>query len=97
MIAKGGPNANVYTYLGGSTGDTGLHAPTGPSGRFAGLSHISFCYGATTAAYDDHDDHDDGSEDDHDDGSEDDHDGAERVVRPRSDDRTWAQISAWSY
>jgi hypothetical protein len=46
VIAKGGPNANVYTYPGGSTGDTGLHAPTGPSGRFAGLSHISFCYGA---------------------------------------------------
>jgi hypothetical protein len=44
VIAKGGPNANVYTYVGESTGDTGLHAPVGPSGKFAGLSHISFCY-----------------------------------------------------
>jgi hypothetical protein len=46
VIAKGGPNANVYTYVGESTGDTGLHAPVGPSGKFAGLSHISFCYDA---------------------------------------------------
>jgi hypothetical protein len=44
VIAKGGPNANVYTYVGESTGDTGLHAPANASGKFAGLSHISFCY-----------------------------------------------------
>jgi hypothetical protein len=46
VIAKGGPNANVYTYVGESTGDTGLHAPANASGKFAGLSHISFCYDA---------------------------------------------------
>lgn len=46
VIAKGGPNGNVYTYNPEATGDTGLHAPTGPSGKFAGLSHISFCYDA---------------------------------------------------
>ncbi len=44
VIAKGGPNSNVYTYVGESTGDTGLHAPANASGKFAGLSHISFCY-----------------------------------------------------
>jgi hypothetical protein len=46
VIAKGGPNANIYTYVGESTGDTGLHAPANASGKFAGLSHISFCYDA---------------------------------------------------
>ena len=44
VIAKGGPNSNVYTYSPESTGDTGLHAPANASGKFAGLSHISFCY-----------------------------------------------------
>jgi LPXTG-motif cell wall-anchored protein len=44
VIVKGGPNSNVYTYDPESTGDTGLHAPEVPSGEFAGLSHISFCY-----------------------------------------------------
>jgi hypothetical protein len=44
VIVKGGPNANVYVYDPESTGDTGLHAPVNPSGGFAGLSHISFCY-----------------------------------------------------
>jgi hypothetical protein len=46
VIVKGGPNSNVYTYVGESTGDTGLHAPANRSGTFAGLSHISFCYDA---------------------------------------------------
>jgi hypothetical protein len=46
VIAKGGPNSNVYTYDPESTGDTGLHAPANASGKFAGLSHISFCYDA---------------------------------------------------
>jgi hypothetical protein len=46
VIAKGGPTANIYTYDPESTGDTGLHAPANASGRFAGLSHISFCYDA---------------------------------------------------
>jgi hypothetical protein len=44
VIVKGGPNSNVYTYVGESMGDTGLHAPANRSGTFAGLSHISFCY-----------------------------------------------------
>jgi LPXTG-motif cell wall-anchored protein len=44
VIVKGGPNSNVYTYDPESTGDTGLHAPVVSSGKFAGLSHISFCY-----------------------------------------------------
>jgi hypothetical protein len=44
VIAKGGPNGNVYIYNPEATSDTGLHAPVGPSGRYAGLSHISFCY-----------------------------------------------------
>jgi LPXTG-motif cell wall-anchored protein len=44
VIVKGGNKSNVYTYSPESTGDTGLHAPANPSGMFAGLSHISFCY-----------------------------------------------------
>jgi LPXTG-motif cell wall-anchored protein len=46
VIVKGGPNANFYLYdpPAESTGDTGLHAPVNPSGKFAGLSHVSFCY-----------------------------------------------------
>jgi hypothetical protein len=44
VIAKGGNASNVYTYDPESTGDTGLHAPANASGKFAGLSHISFCY-----------------------------------------------------
>lgn len=44
VIVKGGPNANVYVYDAESTGDSGLHAPVIPSGQFAGLSHVLFCY-----------------------------------------------------
>ena len=44
VIVKGGPNANAYNYSPPSTGDTGLHSPELRSGRFAGLSHISFCF-----------------------------------------------------
>src|SRR5918994_7715496 len=44
VIVKGGPNANVYLYDPESMGATGLHAPVNPSGQWAGLSHISFCY-----------------------------------------------------
>ena len=44
VIAKGGPNSNVYTYVGESMGDAGLHAPAAASGKFAALSHISFCH-----------------------------------------------------
>jgi hypothetical protein len=48
VIAKGGPDANVYFYDPESTGDSGLHAPVNASGMFAGLSHISFCYDTET-------------------------------------------------
>jgi hypothetical protein len=44
VIVKGGPDANVYLYDPESMGATGLHAPVSPSGQWAGLSHISFCY-----------------------------------------------------
>jgi hypothetical protein len=47
VIAKGGPNANLYVYDPPATADTGLHAPVGPSGDYFGLSHISFCYDPT--------------------------------------------------
>lgn len=43
VFAKGGNGGNLYTYD-ESTGDTGLHAPKNASGKYAGLSHISFCY-----------------------------------------------------
>jgi hypothetical protein len=45
VIVKGGPNSNVYSYDPEAFADTGLHAPMNPSsGKFFGLSHISFCY-----------------------------------------------------
>jgi hypothetical protein len=44
VIVKGGSSANVYTYNPEATSDTGLHAPTNPSGGFAGVSHIEFCF-----------------------------------------------------
>jgi uncharacterized repeat protein (TIGR01451 family) len=45
VIAKGGPNGNVYLYNPEATADTGLHAPVNPNNnQFFGLSHISFCY-----------------------------------------------------
>ncbi|TSC68582.1 MAG: type I signal peptidase SipW [Parcubacteria group bacterium Gr01-1014_56] len=49
VIAKGGPNANLYIYdpPAESFGDTGLHAPlgAGPGGTLPfGISHVSFCY-----------------------------------------------------
>src|SRR5215218_9395587 len=47
VIAKGGPNANVYKYdpPQESKGDTDLHSPINPSnGQPFGLSHIDFCY-----------------------------------------------------
>ena len=45
VIVKGGPNANFYDYRpGGTTSDTGLHAPVNPNNQqFYGLSHLSFC------------------------------------------------------
>jgi len=46
VIVKGGPNANLYAYDPPSeaVSDSGLHAPDNPSGGFAGLSHVEFCY-----------------------------------------------------
>jgi hypothetical protein len=44
VFAKGGPQGNLYVYDPEATADTGLHAPANPSGEWAGLSHISFCY-----------------------------------------------------
>jgi hypothetical protein len=44
VIVKGGNASNIYTYDPEATTDTGLHAPANASGRFAGLSHVSFCY-----------------------------------------------------
>ncbi len=44
VIVKGGPCANLFEYPGGSMGDTLLHAPVNPSGGYAGISHIDFCY-----------------------------------------------------
>lgn len=50
VIAKGGPNANVYTYnaatgfANGITADDDLHAPVNPNtGDYFDLSHIDFC------------------------------------------------------
>ncbi len=46
VFAKGGSEGgNLYVYDPEAIGDTGLHTPvTGGSGKWAGLSHISFCY-----------------------------------------------------
>lgn len=48
IVAKGGPNANLYDYAGNGVlvfHDDGLHSPTNPNnGKYYGLSHISFCY-----------------------------------------------------
>lgn len=46
VIIKGGPNANGYVYNPPAPefSDTGLHAPVNPSGSYAGVSHIDFCY-----------------------------------------------------
>lgn len=47
VIAKGGPNANVYTYNPESTGASGLHAPINENNnQYPDLSHITFCYDA---------------------------------------------------
>ena len=45
VIVKGGNGAIVYTYDPEATAGTGLHAPVaGGSGKWADVSHISFCY-----------------------------------------------------
>jgi hypothetical protein len=44
VIVKGGSNANVYAYPGGSSGDTGLHTPFNGPDKYYGLSHVDFCW-----------------------------------------------------
>lgn len=47
VFVKGGPGGNLYEYYADGllvSSDTGLHSPVGKNGRYAGLSHISFCY-----------------------------------------------------
>ncbi len=46
VVAKGGRlGANVYSYgTAGATSDTGLHCPMNPSEKWAGISHIDFCF-----------------------------------------------------
>jgi hypothetical protein len=47
IIVKGGPNANDYDYTSKNPRpltDGNLHAPVNSSGKYAGLSHIDFCY-----------------------------------------------------
>src|SRR5215213_6632008 len=47
VIAKGGPNSNVYIYdpPAEATSDTDLHAPINPNNNQPfGLSHIEFCF-----------------------------------------------------
>jgi hypothetical protein len=47
VIAKGGPNANVYIYdpPAEAFSDTGLHSPINPNtGNPFGLSHIEYCF-----------------------------------------------------
>jgi hypothetical protein len=44
VIAKGGPNANVYYYDPEAFGDTGLRAPDNEGGNIPTLSHIDFCF-----------------------------------------------------
>jgi hypothetical protein len=45
VVAKGGPDANVYTYVPPALSDTDLVTPTNPNnGQPYGLSHIEFCF-----------------------------------------------------
>lgn len=48
VIVKGGPNANVYTYIPESFGDSNLVTPNNPNNQNNpyGLSHVEFCYDA---------------------------------------------------
>ena len=41
---KGGDASNAYVYNPAVTSDTGNHAPANASGKWAGLSHLVFCY-----------------------------------------------------
>jgi hypothetical protein len=44
VFVKGGDDGNLYSYSPAATEDTGLHAPLNPSNKWAGLSHVSFCF-----------------------------------------------------
>lgn len=46
VFIKGGDGGNLYDYRpAGTTSDSGLHSPANSSGKWAGVSHVSFCYG----------------------------------------------------
>ena len=46
VVAKGGRlGANIYYYDPTVMADGGLHTPVNPSGFYAGISHIDFCFG----------------------------------------------------
>ncbi|MGB4441196.1 MAG: SpaA isopeptide-forming pilin-related protein [Coriobacteriia bacterium] len=46
VVAKGGSEgANVYVYDPAVNADGSLHTPVNPSGDYAGISHIDFCFG----------------------------------------------------
>lgn len=45
VVAKGGrEGANIYEYDPAVTAGSALHSPINPSGKWAGLSHIDFCF-----------------------------------------------------
>jgi len=44
VIVKGGPRANVYEYVPGRVGDSGLASPVNASGNPAGLSNLTMCW-----------------------------------------------------
>ncbi len=47
VYAKGGNDQNVYDYTGENprpTADGNIHSPVNPSGKYAGFSHIDFCF-----------------------------------------------------
>jgi hypothetical protein len=44
VFVKGASDGNLYSYSPPATADTGLHAPLNASGKWAGLSHLSFCF-----------------------------------------------------
>lgn len=46
VFVKGGSQGNLYQYdpPAESFGDTGLHAPANPSGGYAAISHVDFCF-----------------------------------------------------
>lgn len=44
LFVKGGDAGNLYIYDPAATSDEGTHAPVNPNGKWAGLSHLSFCF-----------------------------------------------------